>query len=156
MKTIASLVARTYNRLVNLQGEPRSVARGYALGVFLATTPLMGVHCILAVFIAGVLRWNRLAAGIGAFHSNLLTAPLLYGFTYFIGAKILKLNVNLDIPEKPFKLLSQGTNVLSSLTIGGLIIGIPLAILCYYLCYFILKRYQLFKTIKLNPNGNRS
>jgi uncharacterized protein (DUF2062 family) len=154
MKTIAAQLLRIYTRLVNIHGEPRPVALGYALGVFLAASPLMGIHCILAVSIAGALRWNKLAAGIGALHSNLFTAPVLYSTTYLIGAKILSIDASLTIPDKPFELLSQGSDIIMALAVGGIILGIPFAIICYYLSLHFLKRYQPNRTFKPNHHEN--
>lgn len=156
MKTIAFHLNSAYSRLMNIHGEPRPVALGYALGVFMATTPLMGVHCILAVMLASVFRWNRLAAGIGAFHSNLLTAPLLYSSTYFIGANIIGSNVRLVMPERPAELLSKGADVLMSLTVGGFIVGIPFAIVSYYISFLIIKRYRIYYANKTNHHENKS
>jgi len=148
MKLTHYKIVRIYSRLMNIHGEPRPVALGYALGTFLAATPLMGVHCILAVFIAGVLKWNRLSAGIGALTSNLLTAPMLYGGTYYIGSKTLGMKEIFVIPGNLNDLLSQSSDMLIALTVGGFIAGIPLAICSYYICYHIIKRYLYYKNPK--------
>jgi uncharacterized protein (DUF2062 family) len=156
MKKIISHITSASSRLAGIHGEPRPIALGYALGVFLATSPLMGLHCILAVLISGALRWNRIAAGIGAFHSNLITAPLIYSSTYFIGARILRSDALFVMPGKPAELLAMGSEVFVSLTVGGLIIGIPLAILSYYMGIHIIKRYRSHLTLKSKSNDNKS
>jgi uncharacterized protein (DUF2062 family) len=154
MKRIISYITRAYSRLAIIHGEPRPIALGYALGVFLAASPLMGLHCILAVLISGALRWNRMAAGIGAFHSNLLTAPLLYSSTYFVGARILGSDALFIMPDKPAEWLAKGSEVFISLTVGGLIIGIPYAILSYYLGILIIKRCRSYQTLKSKSHEN--
>jgi uncharacterized protein (DUF2062 family) len=156
MKTILLYFKEKYSRLMNIHGEPKPVALGYALGTFLAASPLMGIHCILAVSLAGALKWNRLAAGIGAFNSNLLTAPMLYCTTYFIGAKILGLKEVLIIPSKPVEMLSKGSDVIMALMLGGIILGVPLAVCGYYFSFFMVKRYRLIRTLKSNSHATKS
>lgn len=156
MKKINLPVRSAYSRLSGINGEPRPIALGYALGVFLATSPLMGLHCILAVLISGALKWNRIAAGIGAFHSNLLTAPLIYSSTYFIGTRFLGSEALFVMPDNPVELLARGSDVFISLAVGGLILGIPCAILSYYLGILIIKRYRSYLTLKSKSNENKS
>jgi uncharacterized protein len=148
MKMILLHFKKKYSSLMNIYGEPRSVALGYALGTFLAASPLMGIHCILAISVAGVLKWNRLAAGIGAFNSNLLTAPMLYYSTYYIGARILGLKEVLASPSKPVEMLSKGGDVIMALLLGGIVLGVPLAICSYYLILFLVKHYRSITNLK--------
>lgn len=154
MKLPASYIMKYFKRLLNIHSEPRPIALGYALGVFLATSPLMGVHCVLAVSIASALKWNKLAAGIGAFHSNLFTAPLLYSTTYCIGAKILGINAFLTFPDKLFGWFSIGSDVIMAMSVGGLMLGIPTALICYYLSFQMLKHYKLNRTSKADFHEN--
>jgi uncharacterized protein (DUF2062 family) len=156
MKKIVSYITGLYTRLADIHGEPRHIALGYALGVFLAASPLVGLHCILAVLISGALKWNRLAAGFGAFHSNLLTAPVIYSSTYFIGTRILGSDDQLIMPYSLVDLFARGPIVLVSLTVGGFILGIPCAIISYYLSIHIIKRYRSYLTFKDSSNANKS
>jgi hypothetical protein len=155
MKKISFHLNQAYSRMMSINGEPRPVALGYALGTFLAASPLMGVHCVLAVIIAGACRWNRLSAGIGALSSNLLIAPVLYSGTYLVGSKILGLNEILKVPESFDELLSQSSEALLALSLGGIIVGIPLAVSSYFICYFVVKRYRSIQILKSESHETR-
>jgi uncharacterized protein len=146
--------SRWISRLAGIHGEPRPIALGYALGIFLAASPLMGLHCILAVVISGALKWNRIAAGFGAFHSNLLTAPLIYSTTFFVGSRLMGFDSSFVMPHKPAELLNMGSEVFISLIIGGLFLGIPIAILSYYFGIFFIKRCRTYLNLKSNSNEN--
>jgi len=156
MKNPISFIRDTFSRLAGMHGEPRPIALGYALGVFIAASPLIGLHCFIAILISGVLRWNRFAAGIGAFHSNLLTAPLIYSSTYIIGARFLGSDAILDMPVKPVEMLAKGPEVFIILTVGGLILGIPIAIMCYCLSFMVIKRYRSYKYLKSKINESKT
>lgn len=84
---------RIYRRLADWllrhQGTPEYVARGFAIGVFVALTPTVGVQMILGGFIAHLLKGNRaIAAGL-AWISNPLTMGPIFYFNYRIGLLFL-------------------------------------------------------------------
>ena len=49
---------KTYSRFLKIRGNPKEIALGFALGLFVGMSPFMGAHTIIAVFLA--------AAGFGA------------------------------------------------------------------------------------------
>ncbi len=57
-------------RLLALVGTPERVAFAFAVGVFLAFSPLLGLHAILGLTIAFAFGLNRAAVLIGVFVSN--------------------------------------------------------------------------------------
>ncbi len=61
---------RAYDRFVRIRGDPRQIAMGLTLGVFLGASPLFGFQLLLAVLIAALLRWNKIAAAMGTLISN--------------------------------------------------------------------------------------
>jgi uncharacterized protein (DUF2062 family) len=136
-----------YRRFVRIRGTPREIALGFALGLFVGFTPTMGAQILIAVFLASVFKWNKITAVIGVQITNPLTAPLIYGFTYIIGAKLiglekpLNLTLNLDW-HSIFNMLDQAPRIFLALTIGGIIIGIPASIIGYIAIYIIVDRYQ--------------
>ena len=67
-----------YLRFIRLRGTAEEVARGMALGVFIGLTPTMGIQMPLAFFFAMLLKENKIAAVIGVWISNPMTAiPIL-------------------------------------------------------------------------------
>lgn len=125
-------------RLTAIKADPRKVSMGYAFGIFLASTPFIGVKVFIAIFFTWLLKWNKVAAIIGVYHVNLFTAPLFYGFSFLIGNRVLGTHLCFAIPGKMtlgFLLgLFQGNiSIFYSLLLGGFILGVPMALGAYWL-----------------------
>ena len=139
---------KIYETLVTIHGEPRNVALGFALGLFIGMAPIMGLQTLLVLFLATFLKWNKLSAAIGVWITNPLTAPFIYGMTYLTGARIMGLNKAHYVvdPEQSItiisKIITKAPDVFLSLIIGGIILGIPIAIIGYYFSYYAVLEYQ--------------
>jgi hypothetical protein len=72
--------------LVGLRGSPEAIARGLAIGLFVAFTPTIGVQLILAAALATLLGASRAAALVPVWITNPVTIPPIYGFTYMVGS----------------------------------------------------------------------
>jgi len=142
----ASLI-KTYERFLKIRGKPRDIALGLSLGLFIAMTPTLGFQMIIAVFFASLFKWNKISAVIGVWITNPVTAPFIYSFSYFVGLKLYtpehmhRLPANLD-SAGIYKILFKAPGLFTALAIGGVIIGIPLAIIGYYLAHSVVKKYQ--------------
>jgi uncharacterized protein (DUF2062 family) len=146
-ENLVSLIRRVYERFIRIRGEPREVALGFALGIFVGMTPTIGVQTPIAIFLAALFKWSKLSAAIGVWISNPLTAPVIYSVTYITGAKLLSLNPVFNMPLSPTwstlkAMLQKAPQTLGAMTVGGAIIGIPIAIISYYLSYVALEKYQ--------------
>ena len=146
-ESLVSIIRRLYERFIRIRGEPREVALGFALGIFVGMTPTIGVQTPIAIFLAALLKWSKLSSAIGVWISNPLTAPILYGVTYITGAKILSLEPVFSMPLSPtwstFKaMLQKAPQAFGAMTVGGALLGIPLAIVGYYLAYVAVEKYQ--------------
>lgn len=73
-------------RFVRLRGLPEEIAKGVALGIFIGMTPTFGFQMAIAIFFAYILRENRLAAVLGVWITNPVTAPFIYAAEYEIGS----------------------------------------------------------------------
>jgi uncharacterized protein (DUF2062 family) len=146
-ESLGSIIRRVYERFIRIRGEPREVALGFALGIFVGMTPTVGVQTPIAIFLAALFKWGKLSAAIGVWISNPLTVPLIYGITYITGAKIMSLDPVFNMPLSPTwgtlkAMLQKAPQALGAMTVGGAIIGIPLAVISYYLAYFAVGKYQ--------------
>lgn len=142
-----SFIRNIFDRFIKIRGTPRQIALGLALGLFLGFTPTMGFQIIPAVFLAALLKWNKIAAALGVQITNPLTAPIIYSFTYSIGAKLMGLEKAFVWKDafdlsKIAELLELAPTILTALTIGGVIAGLPVAIAGYALGYFAVDNYQ--------------
>ncbi len=76
------------HRVRRLPDTPEKIARGVAAGVFTTFTPFYGLHFILALTFAKIIRGNMLAALLGTFFGNPLTyvpiAVVSLNFGHFI------------------------------------------------------------------------
>ena len=142
-----STFSRAYERFVKIRGHPREIALGLALGVFIAMSPFMGLHTAIALCLAALFKWNKISAAIGVWLSNPLTAPVIYSVTWFVGSKITGITLADNLPhtfsfKATLQLLYKTPTILSTLTIGGIIVGIPVAIGAYYIAFGVIQKYQ--------------
>jgi uncharacterized protein (DUF2062 family) len=70
--------------LLQVEDSPSRVAAAFALGVFIAFFPLIGIHTGLALLLAVLLRLNKVAILVGAWINNPWTlAPMFSAGTLF-------------------------------------------------------------------------
>jgi hypothetical protein len=75
--------------LLHQEGTPHQTALAFAIGVFIAFFPLLGIHTLLALAVAYVFRLSRVALLAGAWTNNPWTiAPMLTGGT-LVGCALL-------------------------------------------------------------------
>jgi uncharacterized protein (DUF2062 family) len=125
-------------KLRSIQADPMKVCYGFAFGVFMSTTPLIGFKWMVALPIVMLAKWNKMACMIGVFQVNYITGPLFYALAYFVGKYVCGYQSAFEMPRKmnfaAFKDIFLGnTDVLLSLATGGLILSIPMTIGAFYL-----------------------
>ena len=149
MNTLAHNLSKKWsgvtNKLTSIHADPHIVAMGYAMGIFLAATPFIGIKVPIGILLAFLFKWNKVAAMIGIFHINPITGPIFYGFTFFLGKMVLGLPLAFDLTgpfslQMAFELLTTNLNVFLCLLVGGVIIGIPAALGAYFLSRTLCKK----------------
>ncbi len=121
-------------RLLRLQEPSDAVARGLALGLFIGMTPTFGIQMFLALVFAVLLRQNKIAAVIGVWNTNPLTAPFIYGLEYEVGRTLLGWSHPAVRVEFAYVALQDlGWQVLAPLCLGSIVVGIPVALIGYSL-----------------------
>jgi uncharacterized protein len=138
---------RSVERFLKIRGQPREIALGLALGLFIGMTPFMGFQMAIAVFFAALLKWNKLSSAIGVWISNPVTAPIIYPLTYWIGAKMVGIEKAYRVPEEfswsiILRLFQKSPEILGMLILGGIVVGIPLAVAGYFFAYTAVKKSQ--------------
>jgi uncharacterized protein (DUF2062 family) len=146
-KTLGVILGMTYDRFVKIRGQPREIALGLALGIFIGMAPIMGFQTGIAIFFAALFKWSKISAALGVWITNPLSAPLIYSLTYVTGAWLLGVESGFNLhPELSAtaveKMLQKAPEVLGVLTIGGIVIGLPLAFISYYISYAAVIKYQ--------------
>ena len=121
-------------RFVRLRGLPEEIAKGVALGIFIGMTPTFGFQMAIALFFAYLLKENRLAAVLGVWITNPVTAPFIYAIEYEMG-RILMSMERVHLPtELTVKAYAElGWDILLPMWVGGVLSGLILGALSYYL-----------------------
>lgn len=138
-------VRSTITKLKSIQADPKKVCYGFALGIFLCTTPFIGFKWILALPILWLTGWNKLACMIGVFQVNSLTGPLYYTVAYFVGNSVCGYDNAFVMPDTmSFGVIKDlffgSTEIFMTLLVGGMILSIPMTIGAFYLAKSIFSR----------------
>ena len=128
-----------------LQGDPHYVALGMSIGVFIAITPTIPFHTVLAVLLAYLLKASKPAAIIGVWVSNPFT--VVFGSSIngseSISALINHLEGDFRLWDKIlffFNFMKNKAKIFAIMNLGGLIIGLPAGVVTYFLTKnFIIK-----------------
>ncbi len=153
-----------YVRLLRSPGAPGEVAGGMALGLFIAMMPIMGAQMPVAVVVAEILRrlfgWrlSRIAAAAGVWLTNPVTAGPIYWVAFLLGRPFARWVLprtehSPEAAELTVPLTETGEAVVHSTTpfalelvvglvVGGVILGIPIALAGYKVTHAIVVRYQ--------------
>lgn len=96
----------TFRRLLALDDPPERTALAFSIGVFIAFSPFLGLHTLLATAIAFLFRFNKVAIYSGTFINNpFLTFVPITVASYAIGAFVLGLPI--QIPDQGLALLKD-------------------------------------------------
>ncbi|MDT7605085.1 MAG: uncharacterized protein QOF61_3082, partial [Acidobacteriota bacterium] len=97
---------QAFRRLLAVDDPPERTALAFSIGVFIAFTPLLGLHTILATLIALAFRFNKLAIYVGTFVNNpFVTLVPIVAASYATGA--LLLGRPLRLPGAGWQLLTH-------------------------------------------------
>jgi uncharacterized protein (DUF2062 family) len=123
-----------YDRFVRLHGSPGQTAWGAALGLFVAMSPTMGFQMAIAISLAAFFKVSKVAAAAAVWLTNPVTAPIIYLLNYKLGAKLLGYPLKAEFVSNPSweTFWHAGTHAVVSLTLGGVITGIIIALPAYF------------------------
>lgn len=136
---------RFHRRFLKIRGTPQQVALGLALGVFVGMSPFLGFHTLIAVMLASLIKWSKIAAGVGVFITNPFTAPLIYPITYRLGATLTGFSESFHLKslfqtDGLMGVLKNSPLLLVDLLIGGVVVGLPLAAITYFMAFRVITR----------------
>jgi uncharacterized protein (DUF2062 family) len=140
---IKSKIKHWAKRTKALNGEPRYVAMGMAVGIFISATPTIPFQTIVAVALAFIMRGSKAAAALGVWLSNPITFPVFYLASYKIGAFLFGISAQTGIAgQSTSDLLKLGFDISIAAITGGIIIGIILATGAYIFTYKIVQQIR--------------
>lgn len=133
--------------LFKLNNSPREIALGVAIGVFIGILPVYGLHTVLVIVAAILVRpANKIAIFLGTSISLPPTIPPITWAGYEIGRRILNGRFE-PLSWSVFKNITfqKICYYYQPLFLGSVILGIICAVVFYLLVYLIIKRLSLRK-----------
>lgn len=155
-------------RILHADDSAERIARGIALGVFMAWLPFFGMQIFLALLLAPIVRANKAMAVLWTWISNPLTAVFIYYPAYRLGRLIL--GIGRKAPEvDPEQIENIFTETLSiehvitdlftpelwkqihafflqigvEILVGGVLIGLVAALISYRVSRPLVRRFQI-------------
>ncbi len=126
--------------ILSLDSHPGHISAGFAVGVFISFTPFFGLHTLLAIAAAFILRLNKLTCLTGSWINTPITVIPVLGLSYKLG-RVLR-----GLPAGELHLKGLEWHYLekyaSSLLLGSSILGFVAAILSYFACYYLVVRFR--------------
>ena len=120
-----------------------AISSGFACGSMVSFTPLLGLHFILAVIFAFLIRGNFIAALIGTVVGNPITFPFIWGLIYKVGTYVTNIEhveigrkINFDM------IINQTYEIFFPMLLGGIIIAPLVWIITYLIIYSFISSYK--------------
>lgn len=163
------------HRVRRLPDSPHRIAIGIACGVFVSFSPFFGLHFFYAAGLAYIFRGNVLAALIGTGMGNPLTFPAIVSSSLWLGNRLVGgkgetlgfariqqafLDAFAGLWHSFKSIFGYGHNELYRMDsffyhvffpyfVGGAIVGLIVAIACYFIALPLIKRYQIRRRERL-------
>lgn len=143
-----------FRRLLAIDDPPERTALAFSIGIFIAFSPFLGLHTIMATVVAFAFRFNKIAIYTGTFINNpILTLIPIIILSYAVGAFIL--GRPLGIPEEGIELLTnphlfsrdyygrlaeQGWSIVWPFAVGGTVLSVVCSVTAYPLTLWALRK----------------
>jgi uncharacterized protein (DUF2062 family) len=135
----------TFRRLLAIDDPPERTALAFSVGIFIAFSPFLGLHTIMATALAFIFRFNKIAIYAGTFVNNpFLTLVPIVVASYALGALLLGRPVRL--PEGGMALLTDphlltreywrelyahAREILLPFSLGGMVLSVVCSLAAY-------------------------
>ncbi len=145
------------HRILHTDDTPSRIARGVAIGVFIAWLPLIGLQMLLVLGLSFIFRANKVAGLPLVWISNPFTLGPIYYPSYLLGSALLRSQtVNMASLERRFAEFSSLSwslrlrecadllfgDIFYPTLIGSVVIGAVLALGSYFLTIRAVKRHR--------------
>ena len=155
---ISRLCKYYYLKFIRLKGDPRSLAIGAAIGVFVGLTPTLPLHTVVILALTLATRTSLIAALTASWLvCNPLTYVPIYYFSLVIGNAVTPYNLSWGKIKDVLDLLlthpgimpsikavtNLGLEAITVMVAGGIILAIPFTIISYY------SSFSLFRKIRM-------
>jgi uncharacterized protein (DUF2062 family) len=131
-------ISGTLRKLLNESTSPTRSAVSFATGVAISFSPFLGLHILIAILAAFLLRLNKVEVILGTLVNNPWTVPFVYSSAFLLGNHLL------GRPVPPFNL----ETVFSSAIFWPLMLGCAVYMAVVGLLSFVLLRAYLVRRQK--------
>jgi uncharacterized protein (DUF2062 family) len=137
---------RTGQILLHVEDRPSRVALAFAVGVFIAFSPFLGIHTLLAIVIAVAFRLSKPAIVVGAWTNNPWTIAPMYSAGTLLGCFVLGVSpaslgeIDWSLHGRAFyESLAAGFRpLLLPFVVGNLLLGAVAALVSFLVLRFLL------------------
>ncbi len=141
--------------IFELNDSPNKLALAFAVGVFIAFSPTIGMHTISCFALAWMFRLSTIVVFTAAFINNPWTMVPLYGFCLWFGIKITGTMISTPDIEWQTLTLSSAYHILRPylwpFIAGTIVTGAIAAIISYFFVYWAVVRYRRGTNIEKTP-----
>ncbi len=146
-----------FRRLLAIDDPPERTALAFSIGIFIAFSPFLGLHTIMATVVAFAFRFNKVAIYTGTFINNpFLTLVPIIIISYAVGAFILGRplgipNEGIELLQDPHlfsrdyyrRLFQQSWSIVWPFTVGATVLSVVCSLLAYPLTLWALRKRGL-------------
>ena len=153
-------IAYYYLKLVNQSGSPDYIARGVAVGLFIAFFIPFGVQMVVAYALAAVVRAAKMPAVALTWISNNFTIPVIYPVQCYVGSYMIGHPLHYEYVENAFlkvikemsykALFDLGVDLTLAFFAGGVLFGLLAGAPGYFVAILLVKHYRRKKQIRKN------
>ena len=162
-----------HKKVLRQTGDPSYIARGVALGLLIGWVIPMGFQIILVLPLAFVLKAAKVPAIVFTFVSNHFTVIFLYPLQCWLGSLVLRSGLtfekltrmtreivaaleNASMQEAWRTFSTLGAQVIAAFFVGGLLLGVPSALIGYLATLRLVRRYRRFREARRSSRRGRA
>ncbi len=138
-----------YVRLLRINDNPRSIALGVGLGLFIGFIVPIGLQTVAVLPVAFIFKANKILSIAFTWVTNYVTVIFIYPIQCYVGSVILFHPIKLEALKETFKGIeswkdfgSIGGEIIVAFFAGGLLLGLVTGIAGYCLSYGAIIRYK--------------
>ena len=136
-----------FRSLLHLETSTHHLAFSFAMGVFIAFSPLLGLHTVLALLVAWVFRLNMVALFLGCFVNNPWTLLPILGTSFWVGTlfspgQATAPHIDWSSHLTFWSLYGSLRPYVVPFFIGSTVLGVLSAILAYVTVYYLIQQYR--------------
>ncbi len=140
-------------RLLALDDTPERIALAFAFGVFLAFSPLLGLHTILGLTFAFIFGLNRVAVLLGVWVNNPWTLVPIYAAAAYVGGFLFGFPQPPDLPKIGWGEFWHGGfwlhlishwKMLMPMILGSTILSVISGLLSYPVALYVIRQGKAF------------